>query len=42
MDYVFFFLPDKIFKLHHLDVFLVNLLAVSLILVLPKTLVSPL
>lgn len=34
MDYLFFFLLDKILKLGHLDVFLLNLLAMSLILVL--------
>lgn len=34
MDYLFFFLLDKILKLGHLDVFLLNLLAMSLILIL--------
>lgn len=32
MDYLFFFLLDKMFRLGHLDVFLLNLLAISLIL----------
>lgn len=32
MDYLVFFLLDEIFRLGHLDVFLLNLLAISLIL----------
>ena len=32
MDYLFMFLLDKIFRLSHLDVFLLNLLAISQIL----------
>lgn len=31
MDYLFFSLPDKIYRLDHLDVLLLNLLAKSLI-----------
>lgn len=34
MDYLFFFLLDKIYRLDHLDVLLLNLLAISLILCL--------
>lgn len=32
MDYLVFFLLDEIFRLGHLDVFLLNLLAIALIL----------
>lgn len=32
MDYLVFFLLDEIFRLGHLDVFLLNLLAISLVL----------